>query len=127
MHQTPSSTTTKNTSINPRVSLPLETRALLRTLGSVAIKLADDGTADADWLRHQMAGLPSDPAPGVSSSSDLLTIPEICSRLRLSRWSVYQLIHRRELASIKIGRRRFVPAAEADRFLSQLIGMGARP
>ncbi|MBF6185035.1 helix-turn-helix domain-containing protein [Nocardia puris] len=127
MHHPPSPTTIKNRSITPRVSLPSETRELLRALGTVAIKLADDGTAEADWLRNQIPRLPGDPTRGGVGTPDLLTIPETCSRLRLSRWSVYQLIHRRELASIKIGRRRFVPAGEADRFLSQLINMGARP
>ncbi|WP_280442596.1 helix-turn-helix domain-containing protein [Nocardia brasiliensis] len=123
MRQTTSSPTITNTGAPAR--LPVETRTLLRTLGSVAIKLAEDDTVDPKWLHHQTAGLPGNHPIG--HSPDLLTIPETCARLRLSRWSVYQLIHRRELATVKIGRRRFVPATEVDRFIGQLTeGGGSR-
>jgi excisionase family DNA binding protein len=40
----------------------------------------------------------------------VLTIKEAASALRVSRWTIYQLIRRRELASFKIGSRRCVPA-----------------
>lgn len=38
----------------------------------------------------------------------LLTIPEVCAMLRVSRWSVYQLINKRRLKTVQIGRRRLV-------------------
>jgi excisionase family DNA binding protein len=42
----------------------------------------------------------------------LLTINETAQRLRISRWSVYNLIRANELSTVKIGRRRLVsPAA----------------
>jgi excisionase family DNA binding protein len=45
----------------------------------------------------------------------LFTIQEAADRLRVSRWSVYNLIHARQLRTIKIGRRRLVtPAALAE-------------
>ncbi|MFB8276921.1 helix-turn-helix domain-containing protein [Nocardia colli] len=126
MHPTQTPTIARNSTAGSRPSLPPETRTLLRTLGTLAITLADNGTTDAGWLRDQIAGLPTDPGPGTRRNSDLLTIPETCARLRLSRWSVYQLINRHELASVKIGRRRLVPAADADRFVRQLVGTGGR-
>lgn len=47
-----------------------------------------------------------------SSTADaapvLLTIPEVCAMLRVSRWSVYQLINSRRLKTVQIGRRRLV-------------------
>jgi excisionase family DNA binding protein len=45
----------------------------------------------------------------------LLTIQEAADRLRISRWSVYNLIRANELRTVRIGRRRLVtPAALAD-------------
>ncbi|HEY5358037.1 MAG TPA: helix-turn-helix domain-containing protein [Streptosporangiaceae bacterium] len=39
----------------------------------------------------------------------LFTIDEAAARLRVSRWSVYNLIRSGQLRTIKIGRRRLVP------------------
>ena len=41
----------------------------------------------------------------------LLTVQEAADRLRVSRWSVYNLIRSNQLRTIKIGRRRLVPPA----------------
>jgi excisionase family DNA binding protein len=38
----------------------------------------------------------------------LLTVQEAADWLRVSRWSVYSLIHANQLRTIKIGRRRLV-------------------
>jgi excisionase family DNA binding protein len=40
---------------------------------------------------------------------ELLTVPEAAAALRLSRWTVYELIRRRHLVSVKIGRCRRIP------------------
>ncbi|MDO3645654.1 helix-turn-helix domain-containing protein [Nocardia mangyaensis] len=105
------------------MTLSEDTRNLLRTLGTVALRLADDRLDDPTWLRSQLGKLPVDRAR-TAARSELLTIPEACERLRLSRWSIYQLIHRRELTSIKIGRRRFISTAEVDRFVANLADGG---
>ncbi|HLI35906.1 MAG TPA: helix-turn-helix domain-containing protein [Streptosporangiaceae bacterium] len=48
-------------------------------------------------------------------SDHLLTIQEAALWLRVSRWSVYNLIRSNQLRTIKIGRRRCVsPAALAE-------------
>jgi excisionase family DNA binding protein len=45
----------------------------------------------------------------------LFTVQEAADRLRVSRWSVYNLIRSNQLRTIKIGRRRLVtPAALAE-------------
>ena len=45
----------------------------------------------------------------------LLTVEEAADRLRVSRWSVYNLIRANQLRTIRIGRRRLVtPAALAE-------------
>ncbi|MBF4996698.1 helix-turn-helix domain-containing protein [Nocardia sp. BSTN01] len=102
-----------------------DTRALLRTVGAVALRLADSGIDDPAWLRAQIGGLP-DGLATASAQSTLLTVPEACERLRLSRWSIYQLIHRRELGTVKIGRRRFVPVSEVQRLVNELTVVGGR-
>lgn len=43
-----------------------------------------------------------------SSGQRLMTIDEVRDRLRVSRWSVYQLINNRQLKTITIGTRRLV-------------------
>ncbi|HSX65947.1 helix-turn-helix domain-containing protein [Nocardioides sp.] len=53
----------------------------------------------------------------------LCTVEETCKLLRVSRWQVNDLINRRELSSVKIGRRRLVPLADLRAFLDRnLIG-----
>ncbi|GAA3115564.1 MULTISPECIES: helix-turn-helix domain-containing protein [Actinomycetes] len=43
--------------------------------------------------------------------SDLvLTVDEAADRLRVSRWTLYTLIRSNQLRTVKIGRRRLVPA-----------------
>jgi excisionase family DNA binding protein len=45
----------------------------------------------------------------------LFTIQEAADRLRVSKWSVYNLIRANQLRTVKIGRRRLVtPAALAE-------------
>lgn len=55
--------------------------------------------------------------PNREASPDeyLLTIQEAADRLRISKWSVYNLIRARKLHTVTIGRRRLVaPSALAD-------------
>lgn len=44
----------------------------------------------------------------------LYTIDETAARLRVSRWTVYNLIRANQLRTVKIGRRRLVPPAALD-------------
>jgi excisionase family DNA binding protein len=53
--------------------------------------------------------------------AELLTVPEVMMRLRLSRAKVYDLIRSRELPSVTIGRCRRIPAAGLTRYLAQLL------
>jgi len=46
----------------------------------------------------------------VTADSELLTVPEVMARLKISRSTVYDLIRTRRLASITIGRARRIPA-----------------
>jgi excisionase family DNA binding protein len=54
-------------------------------------------------------------AEGDLTAARLLTVQEAAEQLRISRWSVYNLIRAKQLRTIKIGRRRLMtPTALAD-------------
>ena len=55
----------------------------------------------------------------------LLTIDEAAARLRVSRWSVYNLIRSGQLRTIKIGRRRLVPLDALTECLEHLKELAA--
>jgi excisionase family DNA binding protein len=42
-------------------------------------------------------------------ADELLTIAEACAELRVSKWTLYQYIHSRQLASVKLRSRRLIP------------------
>jgi excisionase family DNA binding protein len=50
----------------------------------------------------------------------VLTVDEAAARLRVSRWTLYNLIRSNQLRTVKIGRRRLVPAAALTECLAQL-------
>lgn len=50
----------------------------------------------------------------------LYNIPDAAERLGVGRTSIYGLIDRGELRSVRIGRRRLVPAAALDEFVEKL-------
>ncbi|NYE50200.1 excisionase family DNA binding protein [Spinactinospora alkalitolerans] len=53
--------------------------------------------------------------------SDLvLTVDEAAARLRVSRWTLYNLIRSGRLRTVKIGRRRLVPVASLSECLDAL-------
>jgi excisionase family DNA binding protein len=55
----------------------------------------------------------------------LLTIEEARSILRISRWSLYQLINRRRLRTVTIGQRRLIAAEDLRAFIEGLRQEGA--
>jgi excisionase family DNA binding protein len=50
----------------------------------------------------------------------VLTVAEACLTLRISKWSLYQLIRSRQLETIRIGRRRLIPVAAIQALIQQL-------
>jgi excisionase family DNA binding protein len=48
----------------------------------------------------------------------VLTLPEVASLLRISRGSAYEAAKRREIPTIRIGRRLLVPSDALERLLS---------
>jgi excisionase family DNA binding protein len=55
----------------------------------------------------------------------LFTIDEAAARLRVSRWSLYNLIRSGQLHTIKIGRRRLVPLDALTECLEHLKELAA--
>lgn len=74
------------------------------------------------------AGGSSTPETGARQGSNgsavappvVLTVPEAARALKISRWSIYQLIRTRRLATVKIGRRRLVPATALQDLIGRL-------
>jgi len=54
------------------------------------------------------------------SAAAMLTVAEACAYLRISKWSLYQLIRKGQLTSVKIGRRRLIPMTSIERLVQQL-------
>ena len=50
---------------------------------------------------------------------NLLTISEVAERLRISKWTVYQLIRNKELNTLTIATRRFVASDDIEKFINQ--------
>lgn len=70
------------------------------------------------------------PTPGsIDAGADptlrLLSVPECCALLGVSRWQVYQLINSKQLPSTHLGRRRVVRATDLAAFLDTLTKQGA--
>jgi excisionase family DNA binding protein len=105
----------------------LETRRLLRILGQVALRLSDGQPVDPSWIQQQFSSTANDDMSTVRTQSTLLTVPEACARLRISRWSLYQLIHQHRLVTVTIGRRRLVPGVEIERFVGSLAATEGQP
>ena len=70
------------------------------------------------WRRTSLATSPMDD----DATPILLTVTEACVVLRISRWSLYQLIRSRKLATVQIGRRRLIPRVALQALIEQLGG-----
>ncbi len=60
-----------------------------------------------------------------SGAPVVLTVPEACEVLRISRWTLYQLIRSRKLTTIQIGRRRLIAETAVQGLLDRLQDEGA--
>jgi len=49
----------------------------------------------------------------------LLTISEATEQLRISRWTIYQLIRTKELRTLTIASRRFIASDDLANFINQ--------
>lgn len=63
--------------------------------------------------------------PNPETPRQLLTVDEACEELRVGKWMLNELIRSRQLASIKVGRRRLIPAAAVRDLIDRLQAQGA--
>lgn len=56
----------------------------------------------------------------ITEPEKLLTVREAYEMLRISKWTLYQLLHRRELESVQIGRRRLIPMSSVTKLIEKL-------
>ncbi|MEV0710386.1 helix-turn-helix domain-containing protein [Nocardia aurea] len=94
----------------------------LRVLADALVRLAEGNQIERDWLIEHLAT--SESSGQSVTPGELLEVPEACARLRISKWSLYQLIHQRTIGTVKIGRRRFIPSKEVTRFIDELTAAG---
>jgi len=52
----------------------------------------------------------------------VLTVAEACTVLRISKWTLYELIRSRKLQTVKIGARRVIPMSAVHALLDRLGG-----
>ncbi|WP_371655527.1 MULTISPECIES: helix-turn-helix domain-containing protein [unclassified Streptomyces] len=57
---------------------------------------------------------------GGDGMPELLTVREAYGKLRISKWMLYRLIRSGKLVSIRIGRRRLIPARAVSELVEQL-------
>lgn len=50
----------------------------------------------------------------------LFTVTEACEALKISRWSLYQLINKQRLRTVRIDRRRLVAPADLHALIEEL-------
>lgn len=55
-----------------------------------------------------------------TSDLQLLSIEQVAQRLNIGRWSVYQLINKQLLKTVKIGNRRLVSSRTLEGFINRL-------
>jgi len=60
------------------------------------------------------------PAAIAAPEPALMTVPEVCARLRVSRWMFYRLVQSGQLRTIKLGARRLVPVEAVVALVAQL-------
>jgi len=72
------------------------------------------------FLRQAIPPPASDPETPSQDVGQLLTVTETCARLRVSRWTLQQLINRRQIRTIKIGSRRLVPQSAIAQLIKRL-------
>jgi excisionase family DNA binding protein len=58
--------------------------------------------------------------PSSGTPPALLTLEEVRAVLRISRWSIYQLINHRRLKTVRIGQRRLVTVDDLRALIEEL-------
>lgn len=65
-----------------------------------------------------LAATQAEPAP-TAVPATVLTVDQAAERLQVSRSLIYSQLRSGELKSLRLGRRRLIPAAEVDRIINE--------
>jgi excisionase family DNA binding protein len=57
--------------------------------------------------------------PDLSKYDEYLTVPEVASILRVSKMTVYRMVHREDIRAVRVGRSFRVPDDEVQRILRE--------
>jgi excisionase family DNA binding protein len=61
-----------------------------------------------------------EPKSQVISGNGMMTVPEACQYLRISKWTLYRLIQSKKIRTVKIGSRRLIRKESIVEFVEQL-------
>jgi excisionase family DNA binding protein len=67
---------------------------------------------------HPMAGAPAMQRPAPRAAVSFLTVAEVAAIMRVSKMTVYRLVHGGELAAVRVGRSFRVPEPAVREYLS---------
>jgi excisionase family DNA binding protein len=56
---------------------------------------------------------------GMASGSSFLTVAEVAAQMRVSKMTVYRLVHAGELEAVRVGRSFRVPEEAVEQYLSR--------
>jgi excisionase family DNA binding protein len=71
-----------------------------------------------------MTETPAGVSASVPAPPLLVTIADACQQLQVSRWMLYQLLDRGDLASVKFERSRRIPQTEINRLIARRLQGG---
>jgi excisionase family DNA binding protein len=73
----------------------------------------------AEALAALLAAAAAKPTPPPARPETVLSIEEVAERLKVSKSLIYKAIADGQMRSIKIGKRRLVPASEVQRLIEE--------
>lgn len=82
--------------------------------------VATVGAALPKWaLPYLLRGSPTLPNPSTDDVRTLLTVAEVAERMRVSKMTIYRLVHTGELPAMRIGRSFRIPLSTVRTYLDQ--------
>jgi excisionase family DNA binding protein len=95
-------------------------RQLLVALADASPAFTSHGTDDSSAgasIAPAQAAPPDSTEPGRDEIIRFLTVPEVASIMRVSKMTVYRMVHSGELKAIRVGRSFRVPEAAVNQYL----------
>ncbi len=97
---------------------PLGNSAVARSGGTVQRAVAANAVAIRPATGHPVAAGPAMQRPAPRAAVSFLTVTEVAAIMRVSKMTVYRLVHAGELAAVRVGRSFRVPEPAVRAYLS---------